>query len=105
MEGLGGIDGLALGSGVLGHLHDDLDPAFLGQSRRQVFSVGRRQGVVVPLGTAQCGPGRPKGGGQVDRGGAAVLGSWSESRQGRRLGDRLLVPLAFLEPVADVRDG
>ena len=105
MEGLGGIDGLALGSGVLGHLHDDLDPAFLGQSRRQVFAVGRRQGVVVPLGTAQCGQGGPRGGGQVDRGGAAVLGSWSESRQGRRLGDRLLVPLAFLEPVADVRDG
>src|SRR5262249_30801729 len=85
VEGLVGIDGPALGSGVLGHLHNDLDPAVLAQSRRQAFAVGRRPGVVVPLGTAQCGPGGPGGGGPVDRGGAVVLGRWGESRQGRRL--------------------
>src|SRR5262245_50487066 len=60
-----GIDGLALGSGVLGPLHDDLDPAFLARPRRQEPADGHRPGVVVPLGTAQCGQGGPRGGARL----------------------------------------
>src|SRR5690348_10260131 len=94
--GRGSIEeGLLIWWPVFGHLHDDLNATFVGQSRGEAPADRRGQGVVVVL----VGSGDQRGGryrGDRWRGNPAPLAAAHNAPQARRLGDGLLVTLAVL---------
>jgi len=84
---------------VLGHLNDDLDPALVSYPDREQLADRGGQGVLTP--GLEGGPALRLG--RHRRHGPLVL-SARQTAQPSRLGDRLLVGLAVLETIPDVRD-